>query len=137
MEQTHAISFSAVAESLGTDVEHGLGDAVAKARLAEYGFNELPPEKKTSPLVRFFLQFHSGLTYILLVAAAISVAAGEWSDCFGILLAVAIKAVIGFVQERKAEGALDRLRDMVVQEAAVIRDRRVHRVPARELVPGD
>ncbi len=137
MEQTHALSVSAVAEALGTDIEHGLSDAVAKARLAEYGANELPPEKKMSPLVMFFRQFHSGLTYILLAAAAISVAAGEWSDCFGILLAVAIKAVIGFVQERKAEGALDRLRDMVVQEAAVIRDRRVHRVPARELVPGD
>ncbi|MEY4744719.1 MAG: calcium-transporting ATPase [Candidatus Parcubacteria bacterium] len=137
MEPFHAQSAAAAVAALDSDAERGLSSAVAAARLRERGPNELPPEKKPSLVLLFLKQFASGLTYVLFAAAAISFFAGEVNDGLGILIAVLIDAVIGFAQERRAERAVEKLKDLVVKEASVVRDGIVHRVPAREIVPGD
>ncbi|HSD12081.1 MAG TPA: HAD-IC family P-type ATPase [Patescibacteria group bacterium] len=137
MEPFHAQSADAVIAALESDEEHGLTSSVAAARLVERGPNELPPEKKPSVILLFLRQFASGLTYVLFAAAAVSFFAGEANDGIGILLAVLVDAVIGFAQERRADHAVEKLKDLVVREASVVRDGVVHRVAARDLVPGD
>lgn len=111
-------------------------ERVASLR-AQFGPNELPVERKQSALFRFLKQFNRGLTYVLFVAAGLSVWVGGVSDAIGILLAVLIDAVFGFVQERRAEGAMEALKGMVTYEASVIRDGKPHRIAASEVVPGD
>ncbi len=137
MDDFHSRSAAEVLAALESDEERGLSTAAAAARLAERGPNELPPEKKPSLLILFLKQFASGLTYVLFAAAAVSFFFGEINDGLGILIAVLVDAVIGFAQERRAERAVEKLKDLVVQEASVVRDGVVHRVPAREVVPGD
>jgi len=137
MEKAHALDQDEVISRLETDRLSGLDSEEAGERLARHGYNELPKEKKPSILFLFLKQFHSRLIYILFIAAAIAFAAGQHKDAYGILLAVLIDAVFSFVQERRAEDAIERLREMVVQEASVVRGGKVHRIPAREIVPGD
>jgi Ca2+-transporting ATPase len=137
MLQTHALRPEELARKLGTDLGSGLsGNAIAE-RLARHGPNELPRERPPSILVRFLKQFNNLLVYVLFAAAGLSVLTGHGNDAYGIFIAILVRAVVGFFQERKAEQAVEKLRDMVVQEATVIRDGRIHRLPSRELVPGD
>ncbi|MFZ5586216.1 MAG: cation-transporting P-type ATPase, partial [Thermodesulfobacteriota bacterium] len=83
----------------------GLSAAEAAERLRRHGRNVLPPAKKRGPLVRFLLQFHNVLIYVLLGAAVITAAMGHWVDSAVILGVVLINAAIGFIQEGKAEAA--------------------------------
>ncbi|HTM67804.1 MAG TPA: HAD-IC family P-type ATPase [Candidatus Binatia bacterium] len=137
MVNIHARTADETLAAFKTDPERGLSAADAAARLAEKGPNELPKDKKPSLFLLFLKQLQNGLTYVLFAAAALSFVAGERNDGIGILIAVFIDSAVGFAQERRAERALEKLRAMVVQGASVVRDGRVHRVPARELVPGD
>jgi cation-transporting P-type ATPase F len=122
---------------LGTDVEHGLSRREAEHRLERLGPNRLPPPTRQSDLTRFLLQFHNPLIYVLLVAAVAALALGERVDA-GVILAVVIaNAVIGFVQERKAQSALDALADLVETRATVLRDGHPHEVASEAVVPGD
>ncbi|MFH1047159.1 MAG: HAD-IC family P-type ATPase [Patescibacteria group bacterium] len=133
----HSLEIARVVEILKTDVDRGLAESDAAGRLATLGPNELPSEKRRSLIMLFLGQFNSRLTYILFVATAISFFSGHRSDAYGILFAVLIDAVFGFWQERKAEDALTKLRQMVVLEATVVRDGIAFRLPSSGLVPGD
>ena len=133
----HALSIDELVAELKSNVDTGLTGEVAESRLSHYGPNALPKGKAPSLVLGFFKQFHSGLTYILLVAAVISIFLGDLKDAIAIIVVIMIGVVFGFIQERRADAAVAKLKEMVVPEAAVIRDGEVHRVPANKLVPGD
>jgi magnesium-transporting ATPase (P-type) len=115
----------------------GLTGAEAARRSELHGPNRLPAGKPRSALVRFLLQFHNVLIYVLIAAAAITAALGHWIDTAVILLVVVANAGIGFVQEGRAERALDAIRDMISPQCSVMREGRRITLSADELVPGD
>ncbi len=115
----------------------GLDDGEVARRLEEAGPNRLPPARKHGLLVRFLLQFHNVLIYVLIAAAVVTALLGYWVDTGVILGVVVINAIIGIIQEGKAERALDAIRDMLSPQATVMRGGRRLEVPAEELVPGD
>ena len=133
----HRLSAHEVVLLLETDPERGLGGQEATARLHRYGRNVLPRSGSGGPLLRLLRQFHHPLIYILLVAAAVTLAIGEQVDAVVIMAVVLANTVIGFVQESKAEAALDALRAMVRTEARVVREGQVRTVDSESLVPGD
>jgi magnesium-transporting ATPase (P-type) len=115
----------------------GLTEAEARTRLAEHGPNRLPPPKRRGPLLRFLVQFHNVLIYVLLVAAVVTAVLGHWVDCAVILGVVVVNALIGFIQEGKAEKALESIRNLLSLRAFVLRAGRRGEIPAENLVPGD
>ena len=115
----------------------GLATADVEALRARHGWNELPRQKPPSALVIFLRQFRGLLVLILAAAAAIAFALDERIDALAILLVLALNAVLGFVQEWRAETALDALRSMLSPVAVVMRDGVETEIPAREIVPGD
>nr|WP_231363562.1 cation-transporting P-type ATPase [Thioalkalivibrio sulfidiphilus] len=117
--------------------ENGLTADQARERLERFGYNRLPPPERTGPLKRFLLQFHNVLIYILIAAAVGTALLQHWVDTGVILGVVLINAIIGFIQEGKAEEALDAIRNMLSPKALVLRDGQRRTVPAEELVPGD
>jgi calcium-translocating P-type ATPase len=136
-EAWYALDADAVLARLDVDPRQGLSGADAEARLREHGPNRLPEEQRESALLRFLGQFHNVLIYILIAAAAFTAFLGEWIDTGVILAVVVVNAIIGFVQEGKAEQALEEIRRMLSLEADVLRDGRRLRVDAETLVPGD
>src|SRR5690606_6975958 len=113
----------------------GLAQEEARQRLTKYGFNRLAPPKKRGPLLRFLLQFHNLLLYVMMGAAVITASLGYWIDTGVLMMAVVLNAIIGFIQEGKAESALDAIRDMLSPHATVIRDGQHHDIDAGDLVP--
>lgn len=132
----HALTIDEVM-SRAASSEEGLSSEEAQERLKRYGANQLPPPPRRSPLARFFMQFHNMLIYVLLAAAAVTALMADWLDAAVILGVVVINAVIGYVQEGKAEKAVDAIRGILTHEAMVLRDGRKVAVKAQELVPGD
>ena len=132
----HALPAEAAFERVASGPE-GLSQAEAARRLAGYGPNRLPAARPRSSLQRFLAQFNNLLIYVLLASAAITGALGEVVDTVLILLVVLANAVIGFVQEGRAERALESIRAMISPHASVLRDGRRMTVDAAELVPGD
>ncbi len=116
---------------------HGLTASAVDVRLRRFGPNALPKAHGRSALRRLASQFNHPLIYILLVAAGVAAAVGETVDASVILGVVVVNAVIGFLQEGRAENALEALAEMVVGEVSVLRDGRRMRVPATHVVPGD
>ncbi|SFF72721.1 HAD-IC family P-type ATPase [Blastococcus tunisiensis] len=133
----HELPVHEVVLLLGTHADRGLSTAEAADRLRSAGPNVLPRLDRRGPWLRLLLQFHHPLIYILLVAAAVTLALGEVVDSGVILAVVLINAAIGFVQESRAEKALDALTALVRTEATVVRDGARHRISSEELVPGD
>jgi cation-transporting ATPase F len=133
----HSFSALDVAQRLESDAKTGLTAAEAAQRKEKYGLNELKGKPGKSPFVRFLLQFHQPLLYILLIAGAIKAFLGEWVNAAVIWGVTVINAVIGFVQESKAESAIAALASSVKTDALVLRDGQKTRVPSTELVPGD
>ena len=117
--------------------EAGLSTAEAAARLARHGANRLPQPPRRGPLLRFLDQFRNLLIYVLLASAAVSAALGHIVDAAVILAVVILNAVVGFVQEGKAEEALAAIRGMLAPRAAVLRDGVRADLAAEEIVPGD
>lgn len=115
----------------------GLDDPEAQERLKHFGPNRLPEAPRPHPLRRFLAQFKSVLILVLLVAGIITAILGEWIETSVIMGVVLINAVIGFVQEGKAEEAMLALRDMLSPQARVQRGGRILNLPAEQLVPGD
>lgn len=115
----------------------GLSQQEAQQRLQKHGLNCLQPAKTKSSLARFLYQFHNVLIYVLLGAGSITALLGHWIDSGVILGVVVINAIIGFIQEGKAEKALDAIRNMLSQQAMVKRDGKFINLPAEQLVPGD
>ncbi len=132
----HAMDGEEVLAALGVDAE-GLSRQEAGQRLQTHGSNELPQEQKVGPLERLLRQFNNLLIYILLVAAVLTASLGEWVDTAVIVAVVIITAIIGFVQEGKAERAMESIRGMLSPKATALRDGDRHELPAEELVPGD
>jgi P-type Ca2+ transporter type 2C len=117
--------------------EKGLTKSEAQKRLAQNGVNEISKKKKTPAIIEFLKQFNSPLIYILMVAMAISFTFHHNVDGYVILVVILINATIGFIQERKAEKAIDALEKLIVSYAKVYRDGEVVKIPARDLVTGD
>ena len=115
----------------------GLTGAEARRRLGLYGRNRLPAVKGPGRLRRFLAQFDNVLIYVLLASAVATVALAHWVDTAVILGVVLINAVLGYIQEGKAEQALDAIRNMLSPQAIAIRDGQRVAIPAEELVPGD
>ncbi|GAB4116678.1 MAG: cation-transporting P-type ATPase [Sideroxydans sp.] len=115
----------------------GLTAGEAARRLAAHGPNRLAPPHRRGPLMRFLLQFHNVLIYVLLAAAVVTALLAHWVDTAVIVGVVFINAVIGFIQEGKAEQAMDAIRRMLSPEATVLREGKRVVVPAETLVPGD
>ncbi len=132
----HHWAVDKVFQRIGGDPK-GLGREEAAKRLAEHGPNRLKPAKKAGPLVRFLRQFHDVLIYILIIAAVVTLLLEDYLDSAVIAAVVIINALIGFIQEGKAEQALDAIRKMLSLEAEVLRDGRRQSINAEDLVPGD
>jgi magnesium-transporting ATPase (P-type) len=115
----------------------GLSNEEAARRLAVHGPNRLPAPRRRSALVRFLLQFHNTLIYVLLVSAAITAALGHWADSSVIIGVVIVNALTGFIQEGKAEKAMDAIRRMLPVGATVLRAGKRTAIAAESLVPGD
>ncbi|MBN4076648.1 cation-transporting P-type ATPase [Mariprofundus ferrooxydans] len=115
----------------------GLSSQQAEQRLQQFGSNRLKPQEKQSPLMRFMMQFHNVLIYVLMGAGIVTLLLAHWVDSGVIFGVVIINAIIGYVQEGKAEKALDAIRNMLSQQAMVKRDGHFISLPAEDLVPGD
>lgn len=128
-----------VAETLGAlqTRPDGLTAEEAASRKARFGPNRLPPAPKRGLFLRFLLQFHNLLIYVLLGAAGLAAAIGHAADAAVVLAVVLVNAVIGFVQEGRAERALDAIRSMIDPHASVFRDGRRSVIAAENIVPGD
>lgn len=127
-----------VADLLGTHPQNGLDVFEVKHRQDRFGFNSITPKKGKSPLLRFLLQFHNPLIYILLAASVITaVLKKELVDALVIFGVVLINAIISYIQEDKAEKAIEALSRTLSTEATVVRTGNTQRVKADELVPGD
>ncbi len=126
-----------VVRDLGADAARGLTAAEADERLAREGPNTLPAERGRGPVRLFLSQFNSPLIYVLLTAAAVTALMREHVDALVILGVVVANAVVGHVQESRAEKALTALAALGETTATVVRDGRRRTVPASELVPGD
>ncbi|RGP35241.1 cation-transporting P-type ATPase [Pseudotabrizicola alkalilacus] len=117
--------------------EAGLTSAEAAQRLTTHGPNRLPEAHARGPLLRFAAQFHNVLIYVLLAAAVVTGALQHWVDTGVILAVVLANAIIGFVQEGKAETAMAAIRNMLAPRATVLRDGQRTTVEGVALVPGD
>ncbi|GAO30808.1 cation-translocating P-type ATPase [Geofilum rubicundum] len=136
-QKWHTMSAEEVLESLSSDIEKGLSDNEVQKRTEKYGPNEIPKGKKRSWLSRLLMQFHNVLIYVLMGAAVITALMEHWIDTWVIVAVVIINALIGFIQEGKAEKALESIRKMLSLETVVIRGGEKQTIDADKLVPGD
>ncbi|MDP3963849.1 MAG: HAD-IC family P-type ATPase [bacterium] len=136
MPTFHTISFEQIFAELHTS-PGGLSSEEAKRRLAEFGPNAFPQPPKPSVLLEFLSEFKSGFVYVLFAAGGISVAIGHNADAMVIGGIVIANAIVGFLQRRKAERAIEALEKMLVSTAQVLRDGELARIPSRNIVPGD
>ncbi len=130
-------SVDELVERLGDQLQRGLSTAESAARLRIYGRNELPVEPPRPAWKRFADQFREPLIYVLVAAAVLAAVVGDPVDSAVIAVVLMINAVLGYVQEGRAESALESLRSMLVPSARVRRDGVVLQIDATELVPGD
>ena len=132
----HALELETVYQLVASD-EEGLDSKEAQYRQQKYGPNLLPETKVRSPFSRFLSQFHNVLIYVLLAAALVTALLAHWIDTGVIIGVVVINAIIGFVQEGKAEDAIRAIKQMLSVQAMVMRDGQKLAMPAQELVVGD
>ncbi|MDW8212043.1 MAG: cation-transporting P-type ATPase [Roseiflexaceae bacterium] len=133
----HALPPADVIARLGSDERFGLTTAEAEQRLKRYGPNEITAKRGKSPLVRFLLQFHNPLLYILLIASVVTFVLKDIVDAAIIFGVVLVNVILGYIQESRAEKAIEALTRTMTMEATVVRDRKTFRIPAASLVPGD
>jgi magnesium-transporting ATPase (P-type) len=133
----HALSADEVAGTLDTDPATGLDDAEGQRRLGRYGANRLPAARKRGPFLRFVAQLNNILVYVLIGAGFIKLMMGLWLDASIILGVVLLNALLGFIQEGKAEKSLESIRGMLSPEARTLRSGASRMMPAEDLVPGD
>lgn len=133
----HSMSRGAVARQLGTSASAGLDPGEAQARLAENGPNSIDTARAISPLAILASQFQDFMVLVLLGATAVSAVIGEYKDAAAILAIVVANAVLGFMQEFRAERALAALAELTAPNAHVLRGAQVQAVDAADVVPGD
>ncbi|WP_066638788.1 calcium-transporting P-type ATPase, PMR1-type [Desulfolucanica intricata] len=133
----HTVNEIELVEKFKTNYKKGLDERDARDRLGRFGPNELAKPPKV-PLWQMFLQqFKDFMVLILLAATVISGFLGEWADAVTIMIIVLVNAVLGFVQEFRAEKSMDALKQLTAPEAKVLRNGREKKIPAVEVVPGD
>ena len=133
----HQISEGEAIEYFGSDLDRGLFPEEVARRYEKYGWNELKFKPAKPAWQKFLLQFHQPLLYILLLAGAIKAILGSWTNAAVIWGVTLINAVIGYVQEAQAEGAIASLAKSVTTEVTVLREGQSLRIPSQDLVPGD
>ncbi|ABP53682.1 cation-translocating P-type ATPase [Salinispora tropica] len=133
----HALALHEVVLLLESDTQRGLSDAEAADRRERFGANVLPAATSGGLLRRLLRQFQNPLVYVLVGAGVVTSLLAEYVDSVVIFGVVIVNAVVGFLQESKAEAALDALRSMVRTETRVVRDGQPRPVPSEEVVPGD
>jgi Ca2+-transporting ATPase len=126
-----------VLRTLSADPQKGLSAAEARRRLEEYGPNAFEEKKPKTLLQMFLAQLRDPMIYILMAAVVISAALGEFSDAFIIVAVILLNAIVGVVQESKAEKSLEALKQLSSPVAMVRREGKTFEIPAAELVPGD
>jgi len=124
-------------KTLNSDANEGLSEAEAKKRNLKFGLNELVEKEKPGPIRLFLGQFKEILIIILIFAAIAAYYVGDAIDAIVILIVVIINAVVGFIQEYRAEKAMEKLKGLISNEAVVIRDGKKQKIPAKNLTPGD
>ncbi len=137
MTNHHHLPIHEILLLLETDVAQGLASEEAARRMKRFGPNVLPKVRRRGPLIRFLLQFHHPLIYVLLAATIVTALLGEWVDAGVIFGVVLVNALVGFIQESRAEAALDSLAAMMKTEAVVRRDGQKRRIVSADIVPGD
>lgn len=133
----YAMRRQEVMDKLGTCGEKGLDEQQAKERLEQFGTNKLSGSKRIQPWKMLLDQFKDFMVLVLLAATVVSGLLGEWADAVTIIIIVLVNAVLGFMQEFKAEKSLEALKALTAPEAKVIRGGMERKVPAAEVVPGD
>lgn len=133
----HNLSKESSLEKLQTSLEDGLSMSEAERRFVKYGANRLPEAARQNSFVRFLLHFNNILIYVLIGSAIITGLLGHWVDTFVILAVVMANALIGFIQEGKAEKAMDAIRHMLAPHANVIRGAERISIEGEKLVLGD
>jgi magnesium-transporting ATPase (P-type) len=136
-EQWHALRVEEVLSAMKSDAETGLATDEVARRLVRFGANALPEATSRSLISVFLGQFKSPLIYLLFGAAGVALLLGHHSDASVIFTVVLLNAVVGAIQEGRAERALDALRKLALHKARVVRDGREHIIEARQVVPGD
>ncbi|XWK87773.1 MAG: HAD-IC family P-type ATPase [Phormidium sp.] len=136
-QEWHSLPDDKISYLLNTDLENGLSNEEVVSRQGEYGLNQLTAKKGKPAWLKFILQFNQPLLIILLSAGAIKAILGEWVNAGVIWGVTTTNAIISFVQESKAEGAIAALASAVKTEATVIRDGKKLRISSEDLVPGD
>ena len=129
--------FTDVARHFQVNPEKGLTDKDVNGRLRQNGHNVLTRKKKVSPIILFLHQFQDFMVLVLLGATLLSGVLGEYMDAIVIIGIVLVNAILGFIQEYRAEQSLEALRELTAPIARTVRDGVRHEVPAEELVPGD
>ncbi len=139
METTiwYATNTDDVIKNLDVSEKTGLSHAEAEDRLRKYGHNQLAEKEGVSPLFLFLGQFNDFIVWTLIAAAIVSGFLGEWVDALAIIAIVIINAIIGFVQEFRAERSLAALQKLSAPFTKVLRGGEMHSIPSREIVPGD
>ena len=133
----HSLENNKIIELFESDTIDGLGSLSIKHREEFFGKNILKKKKQTSKFKKFFIQFHNALIYILLGASIITGILGEWVDSGVIFAVIIINVIIGYIQEIKAQEAIEALKQMMHTEAVVIRDGKKISISSIDLVPGD
>jgi Ca2+-transporting ATPase len=133
----HSLSVDETIQELSTHTTQGLSTAEVKRRHTIYGFNELREAPRPTFWDRLLDQFKNFLVMILIVASVVSLLLGDYIEAAAIMAIVILNAILGVVQESRAEEALTALKKMTAPEAQVIRDGKQQTIPTRELVPGD
>ena len=136
-KEAHCKPIDDLVKGLQTDLARGLSQGEAQARIDKFGANELSERPRPGFLALLADQFNNYLVIILIVAALVSLALGEYVDSIAIMVIVVLNAVVGVIQESKAERALEALKKMAAPNAQVIRDGRQTTIPGREIVAGD
>lgn len=126
-----------VCHNLQTDLRRGLSSIEAEKRLQKFGPNQLPEQRRVSPLTLLIDQFSSFIVWTLIAAAFIAGFLGEWIDATAIGVIVVLNALLGFFQEFRAEKSLAALRKMATPFSKVIRDGELQTLPSEKIVPGD
>ena len=132
----HTLSIEEVTEKLNSSVS-GLSLVQLLEREKKYGKNKLIEKKKRNPIVLFLLKFTDFMIITLLIAAVIAGIAGDLTDSIIILIIILLNALISFIQEYKAEKAMDALKQLSALQVNVVRDNQTQSIPAEDLVPGD
>jgi len=133
----HQLHREEILRLLEVDLRPGLDAGEVLRRREKYGLNSITPRPGAPAWLRFLRQFNQPLVYLLLVAVVVTGWLGEWVDSSVIFGVILLNAIIGFVQESKAENAIESLSRMVTTTVTVRRNGRRHRIPSEQLVPGD